>query len=298
MLRSRLFALAIVIAPATSPGHNDVSETIKALSLKIEKQPTAELYYQRATEFRALQEKTHAIEDFESALKLAPENRRALVALVQLYGADKKAETLISRYRVFAKTKEEKFEAHYLLASYFSKLGRHEVARSHCDTLQVIRPNDDPALDLFHSGLLLKLQRPQDAAAVLKKSAKRTKSIVVRNNWIDAALAAGQTGEILPLIENELSSSRFRSSWLIRRARAHLIHARKDEAKSDLDAALAEIAPRINRDRPDLTLVADRGLIYALLGKDDLAKKDLQLLKNSGFPPEAYRLLKHALQQK
>lgn len=295
MLCSRLLLLILAFTPFFVLAHTDISETIKALTARIEAKPTADLYYQRGTEFRALQQKAHTIEDLESALKIEPHNRHALVALVQLYETNTRAKALISRYQKFAKTKEEKFEAHYLLASYNAKLGLFEQASSQCDTLHLIRPSEDPALDLFHAGLLLKLQRPNEAATILKKSLNRTKSIVVRNNWIDAALTAGQTKAVLPIIEKELSSSRFRSSWLIRRARASLILKRKEAAQADLRKALVEIAPRINPERPDFTLIADRGLIHALMGNKTLAKNDLEILKKSGYSPNAYHLLSSAL---
>ena len=295
MLCSHNLFLILVFTPVLALGHTDISETIKALTKRIETEPTADLYYQRATEFRALQQKAHAIEDLESALKIEPHSRHALVALVQLYETNTRAKALISRYQKFAKTKEEKFEAHYLLASYNAKLGLFEQASSQCDTLHLIRPSEDPALDLFHAGLLLKLQRPNEAATILKKSLNRTKSIVVRNNWIDAALTAGQTKTVLPIIDKELSSSRFRSSWLIRRARASLILKRKEAAQADLREALVEIAPRINPERPDFTLIADRGLIHALMGNKTLAKNDLEILKKSGYSPNAYHLLSSAL---
>jgi len=295
MLCSRLLLLILVFTPFFVLAHTDISETIKALTTRIEAKPTADLYYQRGTEFRAIQQKAHAIEDLESALKIEPHNRHALVALIQLYETNTRSKALISRYQKFAKTKEEKFEAHYLLASYNAKLGLFEQASSQCDTLHLIRPSEDPALDLFHAGLLLKLQRPNEAATILKKSLNRTKSIVVRNNWIDAALTAGQTKAVLPIIENELSSSRFRSSWLIRRARASLILKRKEAAQTDLREALVEIAPRINPKRPDFTLIADRGLIHALMGNKTQAKNDLEILEKSGYSPSAYHLLSSAL---
>ena len=295
MLCSRLLLLILVFTPFFVLAHTDISETIKALTTRIEAKPTADLYYQRGTEIRALQQKAHAIEDLESALKIEPHNRHALVALVQLYETNTRAQALISRYQKFAKTKEEKFEAHYLLASYNAKLGLFEQASSQCHTLHLIRPSEDPALDLFHAGLLLKLQRPNEAATILKKSLNRTKSIVVRNNWVDAALTAGQTKAVLPIIEKELFSSRFRSSWLIRRARASLILKKKEAAQADLREALVEIAPRINPERPDFTLIADRGLIHALMGNKTQAKNDLEILKKSGYSPHAYHLLTSAL---
>jgi hypothetical protein len=57
MLCSRNLFLIVVFTPVLALGHTDISETIKALTKRIETKPTADLYYQRATEFRALQEK-------------------------------------------------------------------------------------------------------------------------------------------------------------------------------------------------------------------------------------------------
>ncbi|MDB4652691.1 hypothetical protein OAE39_00280 [Akkermansiaceae bacterium] len=295
MLRSRLLSLALIFAPALASGHNDVSETIKALTAEIKNKPTADLYYQRATEFRALKEKAHAIEDLESALQLEPENRRALVALIQLLGPTPVGLKRIKEYEGIARTKEEKFEAGYLLAFHHTKLQTFEVALSHCEALQKTRPNDDPALDLLHAKILLELNRPEDATIILKNSWNRTESIVLRNNWIDAALTAGQTETVLPIIQEELASSRFRSSWLIRRARAFLILKKNEAAQSDLREALNEIAHRINPERPDYTLIADRGLIHALMGNKNPAKRDLETLEKAGYAPDAFRLLRDTL---
>jgi hypothetical protein len=149
----------------------------------------------------------------------------------------------------------------------------------------------DTKIDLLYAEILLDLERPADAAAALKGAWKRTNSIVLRNNWIDTALTAKQTKEVLPLIEKELRSSRLRSSWLIRRARALLVLGDKEAAHVDLRAALQEINPRLNPAQPDLTLIADRGLIHALLGNTALAKRDLATLRKSSIPSSCYRLL-------
>ena len=46
----------------------------------------------------------------------------------------------------------------------------------------------------------------------------------------------------------------------------------------DLNLALAELETRINPERPNLTLIFDRGLALAMKGDKELAKKDLSLL--------------------
>lgn len=298
MLRSRLFALALVVFPAALPGHTDINETIKALTLKIEKEPTAELFYQRATEYRALREKAHTLEDLRSALQLVPEHRPSRIALIGELGKSNEALELAKQLAADSDKPAQKVESAYLLANVYHIRGNQVEALKICEDLQKLPGKRSSEIDLLHTDILLNLKRPADATAVLKKAWNRTNSIVLRNNWIDISLTTGQTEEVLPIIEKELSSSRFRSSWLIRRARARLIENQHKFARADLRAALEEITPRINPERPDLTLIADRGLIHALLGNTDLARSDLATLRQSLLPMSSYRLLTEALDGK
>ncbi len=296
MLRSSIWLLIVLLFPASSQGHNDVSETIKALTAQLEKAPTADLYFQRATEFRALRESEHALEDLHSALKLDPRHRFAITSLIQLYGPSEKGLKLIKRYADFAKDPEQEFEATFLLAQHYAQSQMPSVALLLCKGLQEVRPQHDPALDLLHAQTLRDLDRHKQAATILKTAWKRTNSIVLRNNWIDTALTAGLAQEVLPLINQEIASSRFTSSWLIRRARAALALKNKEQAHRDLQAALAELSPRIRPNQPDLTLIADRGLILALLNNHCQARADLDQLEKSALPPSSYRLLRDALE--
>jgi len=291
MLRPLIFVSSLSLLPAISDGHNDVSETIKNLSSQLEDNPSAELYYQRATEFRALREREHAIEDFRSALKLNPGFRAAKVSLIRELGKSDEALAIATAYTLTNHSAGSALEATFLLARVLHLRGENEKALIFCKKIQDLSKNHEPGIDLLHAEVLLDLQRPADASRVLKEAWKRSNSIVLRNNWIDTALIAGDTKEVLPVIEKELSSSRFRSSWLIRRARAALIHHDQKQADSDLRAALAELNPRIRPNRPDLTLIADRGLAHALLGQAQKANADLSLLKKSSLPPSFYRLL-------
>lgn len=296
MLRSRfLVFVATVMLPATAPGHNDVSETIKALTLKIEKAPTAELHHQRATEFLALRENGHAIEDLRTALQLEPKNRPVKISLIR--ALEKSDEALLLAYQLLSKANQprEALDPAYLAANIHHLRHENEEALTLCSKLQGLFPQHSSEIDLLHADILLDLQRPTEASVILKKSWQRTDSIVLRNNWIDTALTAGKTREALPIINQEIASSRFRSSWLIRRARAALIHDDQKQARSDLQAALTEITGRIRPDQPDLTLIADRGLIHALLGQTKAARADLERLQKSILPPSSYRLLSEAL---
>ncbi|MFT6238571.1 MAG: tetratricopeptide (TPR) repeat protein [Akkermansiaceae bacterium] len=296
MLRSRfLVFVATVILPATALGHNDVSETIEALSAQIAKVPTADLYHQRATEFLALRESAHAIEDLRTALQLEPKNRPVKISLIR--ALKKSDEALLIAYQLLAAADSPPaaLAPAYLAANIHHLRHENEDALTLCTQLQELFPSHSTEIDLLHAEILLDLRQPAKAATILKKSWQRTNSIVLRNNWIDTSLTAGQTHEVLPLINQEVASSRFRSSWLIRRARAALIHDDQKQARSDLQAALTELTGRIRPDQPDLTLIADRGLALALFGRTNAARADHERLKKSILPPSSYRLLTEAL---
>jgi tetratricopeptide (TPR) repeat protein len=294
MKATALLFLALVLA---CRGHTDLSTSIKKLSARIAEEPAAELYYQRGTEYRALREQDHAVEDFRAALELNPSHLPSQIALIEALGDSHEAMT-----RALLMSADphpgSALEGAFLVARI------HRMRGELPEALKVIRQLDEltrqtrkngTAIDLLHAEILLDLKKPVEAAKVLKSAWERTDSIVLRNNWIDAVLTSGETGPVLPLIEEELHSSRFRSSWLIRRARAFLVLDRKSAAQADLQAALREINPRINPRQPDLTLIADRGLIHALSGNPALARRDLVRLQESSYPASSYRLLTEAL---
>ncbi|MCH1508617.1 MAG: hypothetical protein L7T84_05385, partial [Akkermansiaceae bacterium] len=69
----------------------------------------------------------------------------------------------------------------------------------------------------------------------------------------------------------------------------------REQMQKDLKLALAELETRINSERPDLTLISDRGLALAMKGDKELAKKDLSLLQKSGFPARSFLFLEQQL---
>jgi tetratricopeptide (TPR) repeat protein len=113
----------------------------------------------------------------------------------------------------------------------------------------------------------------------LRAGWRATDSAALRVSMIDAMIDAGQAREALDLIEPELKDARFTSSWLIRRARCRLQLDEPDAATEVLRAAIAEINPRIHVQRPDVSLIVDRGFAFALLGDIDRAKADLEIAR-------------------
>lgn len=291
MSRARLIALLSAVPPGGLSAHDDVGSTIQVLDKKIAATATADLHYQRAAEYRAIRHLAEAEADLRKALALHPDHREARVALIQLLGGAPEALTLAQTYLEKARTPGEKLEARYLIARVAEQSDDRASALATCAEIQKHHPDHPAEIDLLHAHLLLQDGRSGDAADILKAAHQIHRSIVLRNTWIDAALAAGRTDETLPFIEEELTDSRFRASWLIRRARARFTQKEPEKAKADLEAALVELNARIQPDRPDLTLIADRGLALALLGDKDLARRDLTTLQKSSLAPATYLFL-------
>jgi tetratricopeptide (TPR) repeat protein len=282
--------ILFLVLPQILFAHHDVQTTILELSKKIQTRPTAELFYQRALEYRALRNALLTEEDLRAALKLDPNHRGALTALI-LVPENPQAMELAESFLAASADPQHQLEALYLIAQVAESSGDFQVALSSCAKIEESFSKFPSEISLLHSRLLLSEKKADKAAEVLKKAYEKHQSVVLRNAWIDASLSAGETTITLPLIEHEISSSRFRASWWIRRARASLILKRPQEARADLNAALLELNSRIQPDRPDLTLIADRGLALALLGSKTLARRDLEQLKASTLSKSAYIIL-------
>ena len=112
--------------------------------------------------------------------------------------------------------------------------------------------------------------------------AEQTASPVLEAEWIDALLDSGESRAALARIEPQLAESRCRASWLIRRARARLALDQSTRARGDLHAAVTEINGRLNPARPEVSLLAERGLALALLGDLAGARSDLASARKAG----------------
>jgi hypothetical protein len=150
-------------------------------------------------------------------------------------------------------------------------------------------------LYLFRAEAQRRLGKHEDRIRDLAAAQDRLKSYVLRIAWIEALIDAGHTSEALPEIEREIATSRYRASWLIRRARCRLHDKENAGAAADLEAALAELESRIRPERPDLSLACDRALVWALQGKREAAAKELADAKARGADGWMTRVLEAVL---
>jgi len=288
-MRLLLLAILVMYAPCSVVAHEDANQVIKGLSRKIATRPTADLYYRRAVEYRSVREIDHAIEDCRTALKQRPDHTQALRLLAELLSQQEKHDEALEVGQELLLLSPTPL-TNLLLADLAFAAGEKEKALHH---VKLAPPND------IHACLLHAHLTPDggEAVDILKKGEIRTRSIVLRNAWLDALVSAGRYEKALPIIEGELKSSRFRASWWIKRARIHLQTKDQPSANQDLEFALVEIEKRLSPSRPDLTLINDRGVARALIGQKEKAAQDLKRLRASTFSPLSYSLLSRLLDE-
>jgi|FLMP01.1.fsa_nt_emb tetratricopeptide (TPR) repeat protein len=264
--------------------HYDVNAAVAELTKKISKAPTAELYYKRAIEFRALRKKVHAVSDLRAALKLSP-HQPSMAALAEVLSSKEEHEEALRLGHELRELSDTPAN-NALLARLSLDAGDYENALRY---IQKGPPLKDDTF-LLHAYLLERGGKHEEAARILKAGHGKTKSIVLRNAWLDTAISAGQVDQVLSILNEEISSSRFTATHRIRRAR---LLQKKDpqSVKLDLKIALAELSPRIKPVRPDLTLIYDRGVALALSGNMEMASRDLATLRSSSLPRLSYALL-------
>jgi hypothetical protein len=144
---------------------------------------------------------------------------------------------------------------------------------------------DDLDWYLTRSQAQAQLGKLEARAAGLKDGFERNGSIVLEIEWVEAMIDAGQYQAALERIDGRLNQLRLRSSWLLRRARA--LKGLKVDFQADAQAALTELNRRIRPESPEPTLLLDRATAFALLGKSESAKKDLEAARKHGIPASA-----------
>jgi tetratricopeptide (TPR) repeat protein len=107
--------------------------------------------------------------------------------------------------------------------------------------------------------------------------------------WVDALIDAGQGSEALPRIEENLGKSRWKSAWLIRRAKVRLAAGEANEAHEDLKLALDELNQRLTTSPTEALLLAERATVYDLLDNRADARRDYRAARDHGLADEWVR---------
>ncbi len=261
--------------------------------------PNAEWNYRRACAYIAIQSPEKALDDLRTAIQLDArhfdahlELCKVLLSLGQLDDAMKAsthaketfpmharyAECAVARGDIFvAKNQWDEALAEYLLA---------------CE-----RRPDEIDWRLKLSAVQSHLGRHEDRIVGLKEAFDRSGSVVLRTEWIESLIDGGRAQEALPWIEAELESSRWRASWLLRRARAYAQLQESRLATNDLEEAKAELSARMQGRRPSPSLLLDRGTIHAMLGDISSALRDRESAAELGAPSSPLKRLDEAIRR-
>ena len=292
------FLTALFIAAGALPlrAHDGPEHVIECINVQIEQSgPTKGLLYSRAMEFRALRNYGQAEADLAAADKLEPGDWAVQLQWIQVLAklgrhaeATQRAEALV---RDIPKNANSGIHADVLALNghIYAELGRWSDAAELFSQSIAVRP--DVNYVVMRSRALAHLaERRDEQLQDLRSSWESTQSPVILRELCDMLLRAeGDSAELelteaSEIIERELAVNRLRSAWLIRRA---LLNHRRDRSavvETDLEAALAELAPRIDPMVPDCELLVQRGLARVMLGDVAKAQADLRRAESCHAP--------------
>ena len=271
-----------IVAEAHEGPEHDIQELTEAMKATGE---TADLLLQRAIEYRVLGKMSEALRDLEEASRMdigtLPVPRE--LAKVQ-FSTGKTNEAIDTLTKVIhAKSAMTSEHANLLMIRSGFYQARSDFKKAIEDSNQAIALYEtNPEWYLQRSALHLAANQPKERMAGIQAGIEKTGAGVLDVEKIDALIDAKNFTNAIPLIEKELNSSRIRSSWLIRRAKAQLGLQHKELAIADLKEALEEIQPRIHSAAPDVSLLLDRALIHELLGEKEPARSSYELARDAG----------------
>lgn len=273
----RFIVIGVLIAVPVF-AHDDPANVIHQLTHRIEVEgASARLLTARAFEFRSIGDDEAAIGDFVAALRDNPKYTPAIhgLAKAQLAQGDfDTAEHVAQTALDLASSPAETAQAHALIARVHE--GREDVRAALAEWRRALA-FEKPEVDWFlaEAEALRALNRVDEAADALGRARERNKSAAIHRAWIHAALDAGKYEDAEPAIANGLASARWKSSWLLMRAQLHTASGNHEAAQADATAARAEIAARLNPQRPDAYLLADLAVALTILGDHDTANTQL-----------------------
>jgi tetratricopeptide (TPR) repeat protein len=265
-------ALALAAAP---PGraHPDTWHAIELISAQISTgDHRAPLFYARGTEYRTVEKWVEAEADLRECLRQDPGFFLAQKDLASVLLAAGRTEDAAAAAREAVRLATGRPAASQ--ASAWAEVARVERARG---AWSAVLAATDEALRLVPRGevdwYLLREEafrgqgRLDAAIEDLARGDTRLRSTLLRSAWLDALLEAGRAAETLAPIEAALAETRHQAPWLIRRARARASQGDLAAAQADWTTALAELESRLVPEDPDPTLLVQKGLALAGLGR-------------------------------
>jgi predicted Zn-dependent protease len=224
--------------------HGVTSEQIKQLTAQIQRAPTnAELYVRRGELHRQLGNAKAALEDFDTAQKLAPERLEIDVYRARLHldaNVPELAQLVLDRY---LKLRPHHTEAVLLRAQVNEKLGAHTLAIQ--DYTIVLSRLAQPKPELFVARAQLQIEAHQLEAALTGLDdgiAKLGALVTLQSFAVEIEVKRKRWDAALARLDTIAAQSPRQEHWLVQRAEILLQAGRYDEAQQSLTTALQLIA--------------------------------------------------------
>ena len=281
----RPFCAVLIFALGAASAHESPEHTIHALNARTKLTP-AQLY-QRALAHRAIHEPEEAIRDLQAAISSEPGNlgyRLELCEAQLAAGEATEARHTADHALTLATSEDQRAGVQILRAQSYQLERKPKQALAATQRAFQEVPKGEIEWILLRSECQRALGLHQERIDALTEGLKNHPSAVIQTHRLDALIDASEFSAALKEIEQELANRRWKSSYLVKRARCLIGLGDEEDVKTALRSALGEIAARLNPERPDLFLLVDQGFAYALLGQQTKAESSLKLLKQNDAP--------------
>lgn len=291
----------LAVGMGVAVAHDSPEHVVEMLTARMDVVgPRADLLWRRAAEYRSLSRLREAERDLRAALRVQPAYAEASIDLARVQLQQGSPRTALRTVRRALEQAGQgggpvRADLAMMHAEVLGAAGRVSEAVTACDQALNTPGTATPDWYLARCQFQYRLGRFRDAAAGLREGFERTGNAVLEAEWIDARLDAGEYDEALPQVEPQLEQSRLQAAWRIRRGRALLGLGRIAEAQADFLAAITELNGRLGGRRLDFTVLAERGLAYALLGDFQPARADLLKARELGADDWAVGRLERTL---
>lgn len=272
--------VAALAAGAIAAAHHGPDEVVAELSTRIAAgEEASPLLLRRAQELRVLGRTDEAIADYRRVLAARPGDLAATLGLAKTLNAIGRHEEALAALRPVTMTAPEPVRPSYhaVAAAAHEALGEDQRAVA---AWEAAIAGDAPQVDwlVAHAATLRRLGRPAQARAALAAAVDRNPSEVIRRAWIESLIDGGDAERARELVQEGLARARWRSYWLVLRARLLADAGRYVAAGRDVDAAITELDNRLAGGAPNPLLRREREAAAAL-------RRRLAALQSDAAPP-------------
>ena len=289
MKRRQFFIAVSVVFLFVFPawGHRSPDRVVEALRERIKADGASlRLLTDWAYEHQSLGNWQAAVTAFRAAIELEPRSRFAILGCAKALlhtDAWPQADEMAQRGLALDENAASQAPFHALRARVFSRQHRW------LDALEAWRGSlrsPHPEIDWFlgEAECLARLTRHPERVEALARAMTRNPSIVLRRAWIRALVDAGEFEVAFREIDRGMTMARWKSSWLLLRARIHGENQRFEEQKVDAMAAWLELRNRVRSALSDPYLVKDAAWALGYLGECDQALAYVEKARLLGVP--------------